>query len=110
RELACRVGTAAGLSLGDRVLDLACGRGASLRLWPEAFFVAAVTGLEHQLACVESVRRAQPARLDGIHHGRFDRLPMPAGMVAGSFDAVVCVDAAYHADSLVAFATHAAAA
>ncbi len=109
RELALRVGKAAALTAGDRVLDVGCGRGASLHLWPQAFAVQAVTGIEHQLACVEAIRAQPPAALAGMHAGRFDRLPLPDGVPAHGFDAVVCVDAAYHADSLAGFAAHAAA-
>ncbi|MCC2637584.1 MAG: SAM-dependent methyltransferase [Moraxellaceae bacterium] len=109
RQLALRVGAAAALQPQDRVLDLACGEGASLRLWPEAFGVTRVTGLEYQARCVERIRRHAPAALETIVQGRFDEWPAPAALRAQVFDAVVCVDAAYHARSLAAFAGFAAA-
>lgn len=108
RALALRVGEAAGLSPDDRVLDAGCGPGASLRLWPEAFGVRAVTALERQPACVEAIRRDPPPGLVACHAGRFDHLPPPAGLPPAGFDAMVCVDAAYHAASLSAFAAFAA--
>jgi 2-polyprenyl-3-methyl-5-hydroxy-6-metoxy-1,4-benzoquinol methylase len=109
RALALRVGQAAALSPGDRVLDLACGHGASLALWPQAFGLRQVSGLEFQSHCVEKIRAHAPAGLDAIVHGRFDTLPASALLPAQSFDAAVCVDAAYHAQSLEAFAAFAAA-
>lgn len=108
RQLALRVGSAAGLQPGDRVLDLACGEGASLCLWPEVFGVTQVTGLEYQSRCVERIRRQAPAGLEAIVQGRFDAWPAPAALQAQAFDAVVCVDAAYHASSLAAFGGFAA--
>lgn len=108
RQLALRVGSAAGLQPGDRVLDLACGEGASLCLWPEVFGVTRVTGLEYQARCVERILRQPPARLEAILQGRFDEWPAPAALQAQVFDAVLCVDAAYHASSLAAFAGFAA--
>lgn len=104
RQLALRVGAAAALQPGDRVLDLACGEGASLSLWPEAFGVTHLTGLEYQARCVERIRRHAPAGLEAIVQGRFDEWPAPAALGVQAFDAVVCVDAAYHARSLAAFA------
>lgn len=108
RQLALRVGTAAALRPHDRVLDLACGEGASLCLWPEAFGVTHVTGLEYQARCVERIRQHAPAGLEAIVQGRFDEWPAPAALPAQAFDAVLCVDAAYHATSLAAFAAFAA--
>lgn len=109
RELALRVGQAAGLGAEDAVIDLGCGQGASLALWPQAFAVRRITGVERQPDCVAAIRaRALPA-LQAIHVGRFDRLPLPAGLPAHGFDAALCVDAAYHAESLAAFAGCAAA-
>lgn len=108
RQLALRVGRAAELQVQDRVLDLACGHGASLALWPEAFGVQHVAGLEYQERCVERIGQQAPAQLDAIVQGRFDVLPAPPALAARSFDAVLCVDAAYHADSLKAFAAFAA--
>lgn len=111
RELALRVGQAAGLGVNDAVIDLGCGQGASLALWPQAFAVTRVTGVERQPDCVAAIRARAPAlpALQAIHAGRFDRLPLPAGLPAHGFDAALCVDAAYHAESLAAFAGCAAA-
>lgn len=106
RDLAQRVGTSAALCSDDRVLDLACGHGASLALWPAAFGVRRVCGLEFQSRCVERIRAQAPAALERVVPGRFDTLPSP--FAGQAFDAVVCVDAAYHARSLADFAAFAA--
>lgn len=108
RELARQTGEAARLAPGQRVLDLACGNGASLALWPAVFGVAETVGLEWQAACIRRIRQVPPATLGGLHHARFDVLPLPPDLSASSFDAVVCVDAAYHARSLPDFAAFAA--
>lgn len=110
RQLARRHGDAIALQPEDRLLDLACGQGASLAYWPEAFATRALVALDIQAACVDRIRRQAPEALLAIHHGRFDRLPLPAGLASASCDAAVCVDAAYHASSLAAFASFAAAA
>lgn len=106
-QLATRVGEAAITAPGQCIADLGCGHGASLLLWQQQFTALRVIGMERQAACVEGW---QAHAHDGIslHQGRFDQLPLPAAMTAflpaAGCDAVVCVDAAYHADSLGAFA------
>ncbi len=110
RQLALRVGAAAELTAADAVLDLGCGRGASLELWPQAFAVTRVSALERQPDAVAAIRALRPAALQAVVCGRFDRVPLPEGLAAHSFDAALCVDAAYHADSLAAFAVCAASA
>lgn len=124
-RLALTVGAAARLGSGDRVLDLACGRGASLRLWGKAFGVTRLAAMELQPACAREAARVLselplPAREGGSSRdavargdadqalrcavvGRFDCGWLPAPLRPHSFDAVVCVDAAYHALSLGAF-------
>lgn len=99
-----RVGTAAGLHAGMHVLDLACGYGASLQLWHHHFGVTRVAGLEVQTPCIEHLRPLASETYT-VAQGRFDELPLPAALAAHSpYDAVVCVDAAYHARSLRALA------
>lgn len=107
RQLALLLGAAAALSPATTVLDVACGQGASLALWPEAFGVRHITALELQTKCVESIRAQAPPALHAIHQARFDQLPLPEALPAHAFDAVLCVDAAYHAHSLADFASFA---
>jgi len=106
-ELAARVGSAAITAPRQCVADLGCGHGASLLLWHRQFAASQVIGMELQAACIAG----WPAHArDGIslHQGRFDQLPLSDTIAtllpASGCDAVVCVDAAYHADSLGAFA------
>jgi SAM-dependent methyltransferase len=94
--LARRVGQAAGLRAGERVLSIACGRGEELRLWIDAFAAAQVTGMEPHPA---SLREARELALHRQCPGTIEVLAGPAGLAwpAGvRFDRVVCVDAAYH--------------
>jgi cyclopropane fatty-acyl-phospholipid synthase-like methyltransferase len=79
------VGEAAALQPGDRLLSVACGAGEELRLWREHFGVAVPLGTEPD---------ATLARAAGVH-GRVLRQDALAPL-SGRFDAVVCVDAAYH--------------
>lgn len=102
--LARTVGEAAALTAGDSVLEFACGHGAGLALWREEFGVAEAIGMDCQRDCIAALPAGQ-----GVY-GRFDVLPLPDGIGAGSHDAVLCVDAAYHATSLAAFAAVAASA
>ncbi len=108
QQLAAQVGLAAGLSTTSRLLDLGCGQGASLAFWQSHFSVADITALELQAECVEQMKRYQPAAVQLIAQGRFDQLPLAAELEAAinrqPFDTVVCVDAAYHARSLLSFA------
>lgn len=106
RHLARRHGELAGLQPHWHVLDAGCGQGASLLLWQSAFGVRALTALECQTACLERLRGGPWHTLDS----RFDSLPLPAGLAPASQDAVLCVDAAYHARGLTDFAAFAAAA
>lgn len=79
------MGRAAALAPGHRVLSLACGAGDELALWVQTFGVATVAGTEPD---------AEAARLARRFVGQ--RVSVTASPPAGPFDAVVCVDAAYH--------------
>ncbi len=87
--LAVRVGEAASLSSGEAVLEVACGAGEGLRLWVERFGAARAVGLELQPRDVGLARAAglQVEVGDAVDLSRFGE---------ASFDAVLCVDAAYH--------------
>ena len=97
--LAVRVGEAAALRSGDVVLEVACGEGEGLSVWLERFGVQLATGLDVHPRFLENAR----ARLTHVFgaRARFElgdavdlrRFP------SESFDAVLCVDAAYHFDS-----------
>ena len=86
RALAMRVGEAAGIQPGDRVLSLACGAGEELDLWTTAFGAAEAIGLEPDAgACAAAVRRGRSVIRGSL-----------TGMPTTQFQRVLCVDAAYH--------------
>ena len=100
RALADRVAAAAGLGPGQRVLSLACGAGEELRHWVQAHGVHTALGIEADAPLARRARRrmaraglvaqcpvvVQPALAWAARRGVHDT----------RFDAVLCVDAAYH--------------
>ncbi len=108
KQLAERIGLAAQLKPDDRVLELACGQGASLHYWHSRFQVQQLYALELQQTLVQYIKHVKPAALQLITQGRFDQLPLPElleqQIQQKGFDALLCVDAAYHASSLYDFA------
>jgi len=96
-------GEAALLVPGQRVLELACGFGAGIELWRERFGIEHIRALELRRQCVSALRdRLQAEQHIEVYQGRFDA-PLPVPLGEQRFDAVLCVDAAYHARSLEAF-------
>jgi SAM-dependent methyltransferase len=90
--LARRVGQAARLGPGQRVCSLACGAGDELWLWVREFGVAHASGTDRDaqaLALAGEDPRIALRSADGR------RLGFPPAS-PGGFDAVLCVDAAYH--------------
>lgn len=87
QALARQVGRAAGLGPGQRVLSLACGAGDELPLWAHEFGVTHVMGSERDTAL-----RSMAQRFTGPAIALMDG----SWQALGPFDAVVCVDAAYH--------------
>jgi cyclopropane fatty-acyl-phospholipid synthase-like methyltransferase len=96
-------GRTANLLPGQAVLELGCGRGAALSIWRNEFGLKRISALDMRAQCVSSLERHQPAPAEPIVQGRFDR-PLPAILARQRYDAVVCIDAAYHATSLPEFA------
>lgn len=112
RELARRVGSAAGLRGGDVVVDCGCGFGDSLRLWVESFGVARVVGVEPD-PDVSAIVRARVAEWGLAHRitvvtGRAESVD--TATIAPGLTAVVCVDAAYHFTTRAAWLARAASA
>ncbi|GCL64808.1 SAM-dependent methyltransferase [Pseudaquabacterium pictum] len=96
RHLALAVGRAAQLQPGVRVLSLACGAGDELRLWADHFGATRVVGVEIDPAAAGLAQAGcagQPA-IQVLCRSALALDGHPA--LAGPFDAVVCVDAAYH--------------
>ena len=100
QELATRVGLAADLKPADRVLEIACGYGASISHWVETFGVRQVDAIDIRPACIEHLKSRRPLGLGlAIACPAQDLLTCvsPSGALPRhGYDAVVCVDAAYH--------------
>jgi SAM-dependent methyltransferase len=95
-------GVAAGLMASHGLLEPACGYGAALDVWRDRFNVSQISALEYRPDCVRHIRSLGHPAIDAVQTGRFDK-PLDALFPGSSFDAVICVDAAYHASSLAAF-------
>jgi len=102
--LAVAVGEAARLGPGDKLVELACGAGAAFPLWQRRFGVTDIIGLE-----VDAGRAARASELGRVLTGPAIVDGQLVGLQAvdafDRFDAVVCVDAAYHLGSASALAT-----
>lgn len=86
RALAMRIGAAARIEPGDRVLSVACGAGEELDLWRSVFGAAEAIGLERDAGnCALAALRGR-----SVIRGDLAQSP-DAG-----FHRVLCVDAAYH--------------
>jgi SAM-dependent methyltransferase len=98
--LARAVGQAAAIQPGERVLSVACGAGDELLLWTQAFGAAAVLGVEAAPALAQAAQRlAGTAQVRVGSATALDAL----SLADGSFDRVLCVDAAYHFHPRAAF-------
>lgn len=85
---------------GTRLLDAGCGYGASLHHWQALDPTLKLTALECQPVCLQQLANDDWPAIDG----RFDTIPLPPGLPANSQDTLICLDAAYHARSLMHFA------
>ena len=96
--LAGRVGEAAGLADGARLLALACGAGDELLAGQRRHALASVVGIERDARLVALARQRLRGQPDS---GRVTLVAgaLPAALPVvdeGAFDAVTCVDAIYH--------------
>jgi SAM-dependent methyltransferase len=103
--LACRIGRAAQLFPGDTLLEIGCGHGASLSVWPEVFGVEVVDAIERQMSALASIEGDRPPALRHLWQADVNLIfsgvsPWPK---EERYDAIVVVDAAYHFSSLRAF-------
>lgn len=91
-NLAHRLAQSLNLNSTDRMLDLGCGQGASLQLWQQHYAVQQLEAVELQPNCVFKIQQRLP-QLNAIHQLDFLNLKH---YEFEKFDAVVCIDAAYH--------------
>lgn len=95
QRLAEKLALQIGLKEQDDLLDLGCGKGASLHLWRQRFHVKHIEAIELQPKSVEFIQKLQIPNLS-IHCGSFlnlEKIPF-----SRKFDVILCVDAAYHHD------------
>lgn len=83
------------LSSSDRVLDLGCGKGASLNYWQQHYAVLDLTAVEIQAKCVENIQKNFP-QIQQVYCESF--LNLNEIQFKHLFDAVMCIDAAYHSN------------
>lgn len=94
QQLAEHLAQAVQLQPKDRVLDLGCGQGASLKYWLEHYKIHDLEAVELQQNCVNKIQKY--LQLNAIHCQSFlDLSQIPFN---NRFDVVMCIDAAYHSD------------
>lgn len=83
------------LNSNDILLDLGCGQGASLALWKEHYQLKHIEAVELQETCVRSIQN----KLDYVHKIHCNSfLNLKAEHFDCKFDAILCIDAAYHSN------------
>lgn len=100
-SLAMVIGHAASLASGDDVLDVGVGYADQTALWVHRFGVRRVVAIEPSAAHVAHARAVQKegrlADAVELHVGSASSLPECCGAQSGAqFDAVLCLDCAYH--------------
>jgi SAM-dependent methyltransferase len=114
--LALALGRAASLQSGDAVLDIGVGFADQTTLWPSRFGARRVVGVEPSAEHVAAAKAAQQKAITAttssaavaaavaaveLHVGSAHALPDCCD--AGTFDAVLCLDCAYHFRTREAF-------
>lgn len=94
QQLAEHLAQAVQLQSQDRVLDLGCGQGASLKYWLEHYQIQDLEAVELQQNCVNKIQEHIP--FNTIHCQSF--LDLQQIPFKNHFDVVMCIDAAYHSD------------
>lgn len=95
QQLAERLAQAVQLQPNDRVLDLGCGQGASLKYWLTHYQIQHLEAVELQPNCVDHIQKQLP-QLKAVHCQSF--LDLNRNSFSDLFDVVMCIDAAYHSD------------
>ena len=94
QDLAIRLADHLNLNSNDRLLDLGCGQGASLKLWQQKYAVKHIEGVEIQALHVAHIGQHLP-NLTAIHCMDFLNLKQ---FEFKKFDVVMCIDAVYHSN------------
>lgn len=95
RQLALNLATAVDLNSKDVLLDLGCGKGASLLLWRDFFKVQHIEAVELQAESVDKIKN-KIKQIQAVRQGCFLNLNQPSFKF--KFDVALCIDAAYHSD------------
>ena len=93
RQLADHLAHAVALNSNDQLLDLGCGRGASLLYWQNHYQVQKLSAVDLQLQCIEYLRKNLNSNIQ-LYCGSF--LNLKKILPEKHFDVVLCIDAAYH--------------
>lgn len=93
RKLADQLAQAIHLTPQDALLDLGCGQGASLVHWQQVYDIQDITAVELQAACIEQIQQHLKP-VPHLYQASF--LQLDQLNIQKKFDAVLCIDAAYH--------------
>lgn len=93
RQLADGLADSIHLNSKDILLDLGCGQGASLLHWKNNYKIQNITAVELQSDCVVRIKR-DLSETCKIYCESF--LNLKQIQFKSQFDAIVCIDAAYH--------------
>ena len=102
QDLAYLHGQAAKLQEQQKILELACGYGAAFELWYKRFKVKQIDALDLRPHCIADIKEQAWPFVQQVSQGRFDS-PLDKAFYNQQYDAVLCIDAAYHAQSLTQF-------
>ena len=94
-HLASHLADAMNLNSNDHLLDLGCGQGASLNFWLKQQRCQSLSAVELQLSCVKTIQKTLNSKVD-IHQNSF--LNLKHIFPEKRFNAVLCIDAAYHSN------------
>ena len=94
QSLADQIAASVQLKSTDRVLDLGCGRGASLLHWLHHYHIDELSAVELQKDCIQRIQKELPQVKS--YCGSF--LNLKSLHFLNLFDVVLCIDAAYHSE------------
>ncbi|NNP74378.1 methyltransferase [Acinetobacter defluvii] len=95
RQLADQLAQAVGLNSNDHLLDLGCGRGASILHWKNHYKTQRLSAVDMQQHCIDQLQHNLNSNIQ-FYSGSF--LNLKNILSDTHFDVVLCVDAAYHSD------------
>jgi len=106
-DLARLLGRAASLGAGDEVLDVGVGYGDQVNLWLDEFGVGRVVAVESSPAVLAAASNALADRpaVTVVHADACQLFASALASAPASFDAVLCLDCAYHFKTRASFIT-----